>query len=339
MPYTVVVVLHDSATELAALLRSVDAQLPERPQLVVVDSGSHDDGPAIAGEWGAEVIRLPGNLGFGAASNAGVAAADHAVSVLLNPDCELLDDGLARLADAAHADPRALHAPRLLDADGSVQRSAHPLPGTVGAVGAAAVHPPLLPRALRDRVEPYRAERPRTVGWALGACLAADTGALRRLGPFDPAVHLFAEDMDLCLRARAAGLPTVLHPQLRIRHAGGHATHRDGEPVDALARRRRAVVGAARGAARARARRPRPGPHLRLPRGRPHAPGGRRATALAPARGAGPRSPVAVGAVRAVGAAALAAAAVDAPAVGPAAVSAAALARPVGAGGAEPAPR
>ena len=247
MSYTVVVVLHDSATELAALLRSVDAQLPERPQLVVVDSGSHDDGPAIAGEWGAEVIRLPGNLGFGAASNAGVAAADHAVSVLLNPDCELLDDGLARLADAARADPRALHAPRLLDADGSVQRSAHPLPGTVGAVGAAAVHPPLLPRALRERVEPYRAERPRTVGWALGACLAADTAALRRLGPFDPAVHLFAEDMDLCLRARAAGLPTVLHPQLRIRHAGGHATHRDGEPVDALARRRRAVVGAARG--------------------------------------------------------------------------------------------
>ena len=108
---------------------------------------------------------------------------------------------------------------------------------------AAPLHPPLLPRALRERVEPYRAERPRTVGWAIGACLAADTGALRRLGPFDPAVHLFAEDMDLCLRARAAGLPTVLHPELRMRHAGGHATHRDGEPLTrsrgAAARRRR----------------------------------------------------------------------------------------------------
>jgi hypothetical protein len=43
-------------------------------------------------------------------------------------------------------------------------------------------------------------------------------------------------------------MPTVLHPGLRIRHAGGHATLRDGEPLDLLARRRRAVVGAARGA-------------------------------------------------------------------------------------------
>ncbi len=128
-----------------------------------------------------------------------------------------------------------------------MQRSAHPLPGTLGALAFAPLHPPLLPRPLRDRVEPYRSERPRTVGWAIGACLAAPTTVLRRLGPFDPGVHLFAEDMDLCLRARAAGLPTILHPDLRIRHAGGHATLRAGEPLDVLARRRRAVVGAVRG--------------------------------------------------------------------------------------------
>ena len=247
MPFTVVVVLHDSAAEVARLLRSVDGHLPERPQLVAVDSGSRDAGPALARDWGAELVRLPGNLGFGAASNAGVARAEHAATVLLNPDCVLLDDALARLAALARAHPRALHAPRLLETDGSVQRSAHPLPGTVGAVAAAALHPPLLPRAVRERIEPYRGERARSVGWALGACLAADTGALRRLGPFDPAVHLFAEDMDLCLRARAAGLPTVLHPGLRIVHAGGHATRRDREPFVLLARRRRAVVGAVRG--------------------------------------------------------------------------------------------
>ena len=39
--------------------------------------------------------------------------------------------------------------------------------------------------------------------------------------------------MELCLRARAAGIPTVLHPRLRVRHTGGHATLRDGEPFDA----------------------------------------------------------------------------------------------------------
>jgi GT2 family glycosyltransferase len=248
VPFTVVVVLHDSAAELAALLRSIDAHLAHsRPQVVAVDCGSGDGGAEVAARWGAELIARPDNPGFGAACNLGVERAGRDVTVLLNPDCELLDDGLARLAAHARAHLGALHAPRLLNADGTLQRSAHPLPGTLGALAAAAVHGPALPRALRERVEPYRAERPRTVGWAVAACLAADTALLRRLGPFDPAVHLFGEDMELCLRARAQGVPTVLHPDVRIRHTGGHATLRDGEPFDLLARRRREVVGRCRG--------------------------------------------------------------------------------------------
>ena len=169
--------------------------------------------------------------------------------------------------------------PRLLNPDGSVQRSAHPLPGTAGALLPALVHAPLLPEPLRERVEPYRAERPRSVGWAIAACLAARTDVLRRLGPFDARQFLFFEDMDLCLRARAAGIPTVLDPRVRIRHLGGHATGPAyaGEPHELLARRRREVVAANRGRARCRARRPRPGadvrhPRLRAPGARPRGP-------------------------------------------------------------------
>ena len=238
-PFTAVVVLHDSEPELAVLLRSLAAHLPEPPQLVVVDTGSTDGGLELARRHGAELVELPGNPGFGAANNAGIERARHDVTVLLNPDTELVDDSLHELARLARIHPHALHAPRLLEADGSVQRTAHPLPGTAGALLPALVHPPLLPRALRDRVEPYRSGTSRTVGWAIAACLASGTGTLRRLGPFDPAVHLFAEDMELGLRARAAGVPTVLHPHLRLRHTGGHAVLRGGEPFTVLARRRR----------------------------------------------------------------------------------------------------
>jgi N-acetylglucosaminyl-diphospho-decaprenol L-rhamnosyltransferase len=246
-PFAAVVVLHDSGPELRALLASF--AIHGRPaQLVVVDTGSSDEGPAVARDAGAELMELPHNPGFGAASNAGVAAARHDVTVLLNPDTELVDDSLNELATLARIHPHALHAPRLLKLDGATQRSAHPLPGTPGALIPALVHPPLLPRALRERAEPHRADTARTVGWAIAACLAADTRTLRALGPFEPDVHLFAEDMELGLRARERGIPTVLHPHLRVRHAGGHAVLRDGEPFELLARRRREAIARARGA-------------------------------------------------------------------------------------------
>jgi N-acetylglucosaminyl-diphospho-decaprenol L-rhamnosyltransferase len=245
---SVVCVLHDSAAVLPALLASLARHLPAA-QLVAVDTDSRDDGPGLAAAAGAEVVRLGANPGFGAASNAGLALALHPATALLNPDCELLDAGLARLAAAA-SERDALWAPRLVDATGRIEKSAHPLPGTLGALIPALVHPPLLPRPVRLRVEPWRAGRPRTVGWAVGACLVARTRTLRRLGPFDPSHFLFHEDMDLCLRARAAGVPTILDPGVAVRHAGGHATRAfyGGEPSVLLARRRRAVVEANLGA-------------------------------------------------------------------------------------------
>ncbi len=247
MRLSVVTVLHDSAPELPALLASLGRHLPDA-QVVAVDTASTDDGPALAADAGAEVVRLAANPGFGAANNAGVERARHRVSVLINPDCELIDSGLEGLAEAARRHD-ALLAPRLLGLDGLVQHTAHPLPGTPGALLPAVLHPPLLPSALRERTEPWRSARARTTGWAIAACLVARTGTLRRLGPFDPEPFLFFEDLDLCLRARAAGVPTVYVPQVTVRHAGGHSTLRAyaGEPHTLLAQRRRSVVRARRG--------------------------------------------------------------------------------------------
>ena len=127
-PFTAVVVIHDSEDELGALLASLPRHLPAVPQLVVVDAGSRDGGAALAREHGAEVVERPDNPGFGPASNAGVERARSDVTVLLNPDIELRDAALAELATRAAARD-ALLAPRLLEADGSVQRTAHPVPG------------------------------------------------------------------------------------------------------------------------------------------------------------------------------------------------------------------
>jgi N-acetylglucosaminyl-diphospho-decaprenol L-rhamnosyltransferase len=235
---SIVTVLHQSAPELPRLLGSIDAHVHPRPEIVAVDSGSTDGGADLAREAGAEVIVLEGNLGFGAATNTGVRQARNDVTALLNPDCELLDGSLAELAARA-ATTDALLVPRLLDPDGSPQRSAHPLPGRPASLLRAVLPGPALP-------QPHRARRTRAVGWAIAACLVARTELLQRLGPFDPDAFLFYEDLDLCLRAREAGVPTVLHPDVRVRHLGGRSTERafGAEPFELQARRRREVVGA-----------------------------------------------------------------------------------------------
>ena len=239
----VVTVIHDSEADLERLLDSLHLLPGPAPQTVVVDSGSRDRGAALARDRGAEVIDLGANQGFGAGCNAGLRLVHEPVVALLNPDVELLDGGLAALA--AEAGTReALLAPRMLNTDASVQDSAHPPPGTPTAVACAALPRRALPRPLRLHVEPWRSDAPRTVGWAIGACLVAQTGLLRRLGPFDPAAFLFYEDLELCLRAGHAGAPTLLRPAVALRHRGGGSVVPAfaGADLELRARRRREVL-------------------------------------------------------------------------------------------------
>ena len=253
MSFAAIVVLHRSRAELAQLLPTLHAD-----QLIVVDTGPDDGGAQLARDHGAELIERRDNPGFGAANNLALERVRQPVTILLNPDVIVHGDALERLTERTHRP--GLHAPRLLNADGSVQRSAHPLPGTLGAFLPALIHPPLLPKPIRDRVEPYRADTPRTVGWAIAACLAARTPMPR----FDPAIHLFAEDMDLCLRARDEGLPTHYHPDIEVTHTGRHSVSE--EPFATLARQRRDVIERTLGTARTQARRRRPTAHVRHPR-------------------------------------------------------------------------
>jgi N-acetylglucosaminyl-diphospho-decaprenol L-rhamnosyltransferase len=241
--FAIVTVIHDSAADLERLLDSVERHLDPRPVVVVVDSGSTDRGPELARERGAVVTALDGNRGFGAGCNAGLALVEAPVTALVNPDVELLDGGLARLAAEA-AGREALLAPRLLNSDGSVQDSAHPPPGRLEGLVPALLPRPLLPGPLRRRYEPWRSQRPEVVGWAVAACLAARTDLLRRLGPFDPDAFLFYEDMELCLRGRRAGVPTLLRPDVALRHRGGASvgTALGGRDLPLRARRRREVV-------------------------------------------------------------------------------------------------
>jgi N-acetylglucosaminyl-diphospho-decaprenol L-rhamnosyltransferase len=218
--------------------------------VIVVDSGSTDGSAEIARAGGATVIELGENVGFGRASNAGVAAADEPVSILINPDVELLDGSLAQL------DPKEdeLLAPLVLSPDGSRQDTAQAEPGSVAALAIALIPPAAMPKPLRKAACPWTADQPRRVGWAVGACIVARTSTLKRLGPFDERIFMYAEDLDLGLRAADQGIEIWFRPEARVLHHGAHSTTQafGGEPFELLAKQRQDVLRERRGRTRAR---------------------------------------------------------------------------------------
>jgi GT2 family glycosyltransferase len=242
-----VTVLHDSEREVSALLRSVERHLPGA-RVVAIDSGSSDGGADAVRRLSdrATVVELDRNAGFGAGCNAAMESVDEPVTVLLNPDIELLDSSLADLADEVlRGDrPERILAPLVIRPVGRREDSAHMEPGTAAELARAAVPGAAMPRALRNAVEPWRSDRPRMVGWAVGCCLVARTETLRRLGPFDDRAFMYAEDLDLGLRATDAGIETWFWPSGRVLHHRAHASERlfGGEPYELLASRRREVV-------------------------------------------------------------------------------------------------
>ena len=199
------------------------------------------------------MIELGENVGFGRASNAGVEQVDESVTVLVNPDVELVDGSLVKLAEELRRSDRIL-APAVLLPDGSRQDSAQAEPGSAGALAIAAVPPALMPPPLRSRACPWTSSKPQRVGWAVGCCLAARTDTLRRLGPFDERIFMYGEDLDLGLRAADQGIETWFWPDARVIHRGAHSTEPafGGEAFELLAAQRRRVIAERRGHDRAR---------------------------------------------------------------------------------------
>lgn len=248
---TIVTVTHNSAPEIAVLLDSVERHLPGA-QMICVDCASDDDSVAVAAArpWVTSVA-LGENVGFGRGCNRGLEHVTAPVTVLLNPDVVLIDDSLRALAaEAAREDqPERLLAPVLLNPDGTRQDGVHAAPGSAADLVSTLVPGTLVPARSGTALRPWRARRARRVGWAIGAALAARTCTLRRLGPFNEQIFMYGEDLELGLRAGAAGVQTWFWPQARVIHTGAHATGGafGGEDFARLAGTRHAAIATARG--------------------------------------------------------------------------------------------
>src|SRR3982074_3042745 len=124
---SVVVVTYDA---LPWIERSLDSLRGTNAEVIVVDHGSTDGTLDLVRERFPEARLVEQeNRGFGAGNNAGMRIASGRYFMLLNPDAWLTDGALEHLVAFAEEHPgAAVIGPRLLNPDGSLQRSVRGFP-------------------------------------------------------------------------------------------------------------------------------------------------------------------------------------------------------------------
>jgi GT2 family glycosyltransferase len=229
-PVSVVIVNHNAGRLLADC---IEAALAQARQVIVVDNASRL-GPfeTVARRFATHprfrILRSRINTGFAAGCNRGSGVATQPVLLFLNPDCILGTGSVAALLRGLRSDDRVGMAGGLLtDVGGKEQggaRRSMPTPwrAFVRGFGLGKLAW-LAPRLLSDfclHREPLP-DRPIEVEAVSGALTMVRREAFDAAGPWDEGFFLHCEDLDLCVRFRAAGWRILFVPDAPAVHHRG----------------------------------------------------------------------------------------------------------------------
>ncbi|HVM68437.1 MAG TPA: glycosyltransferase family 2 protein [Gaiellaceae bacterium] len=219
-----VVVTYDALPWLDRCLESVRGV-----ETIVVDHGSTDGTLELVRERFPEVRLVEqGNRGLAAGWNTGIRHASGDWLLILNADAWLTEGSLERLVAFGEAHARAaVVGPRLLNLDGSLQRSVRGFP-TVWRLATEYLF--LRKLAPRSRLlnafygAGFAHDEPREAEFVMGACMLVRRAAVDEVGELDESYFLFSEETDWCHRFRAAGWQVWFTPSAECVHVGG-ASH------------------------------------------------------------------------------------------------------------------
>jgi GT2 family glycosyltransferase len=233
---SVVVVAADSGPLLRACVDSVLAS--DAAELVLVDNASGDGVvEQIAAERHSEsrlaILRNATNIGFGPACNRGAAHTSGDVLVFLNPDAALRADTLPAVRAAFASDPVVavigvnVCAPEGVPARGNRRREPTLRRALMTVSGLARLERRFPSLAGIEMPAPQATPDRRSLEFVeaiSGACIAVRAEAFVKIGGFDEAYFLHAEDLDLCRRMRDAGYAVAFAAGVCITHTQGSSS-------------------------------------------------------------------------------------------------------------------
>ena len=222
----VVIVTHNSATDIAPLIDDLRvAALDTRLRVIVVDNQSSDGTvDMIRRHPDVTLIESNENLGYAGGINAGLPCADPCDAVLiLNPDLALAFDTVTRLQLAAEAERIGAVVPLMLDGGGATFNSLRREPTLTRAIGDAILgrRLPARPGFLSEtdsRPAGYREVR--DVDWATGAALLVPATVFREVGPWNEEFFMYSEETDYFRRIRESGRLVRFEPAAVVKHSG-----------------------------------------------------------------------------------------------------------------------
>ncbi len=228
---SVVVVTYNALPWIERCLESVRGN-----ETIVVDHGSTDGTLELVRERFPEATLVEQeNKGLGGGSNAGMRLATGDYYLLLNADAWALGDAVERLAAFADEHSRAaVVGPKLLNPDGSLQRSVRGFPTLWRLATEYFFLRKLAPRTRALNAfygARFAHDRVREADFLMGACLLVRREAADTVGLFDEDFFMFSEETDWCYRFRQAGWSVFFTPDAEFTHVGGATTARDWGPM------------------------------------------------------------------------------------------------------------
>jgi GT2 family glycosyltransferase len=228
---SVIVVTYNALPWIERCLESVRGH-----ETIVVDHGSTDGTLDVVRERFPEARLIQQeNKGLGGGSNAGMRVATGDYYLLLNSDAWAIGGAVDRLAAFADEHPRtAVVGPKLLNPDGSLQRSVRGFPTLWRLATEYFFLRKLAPRTRALNAlsgARFAHDRVREADFLMGACLLVRREAADTVGLFDEDFFMFSEETDWCYRFRAAGWSVLFTPDAEFTHVGGATTARDWGPM------------------------------------------------------------------------------------------------------------
>jgi len=209
------IVNHNGESYLEQTLRAVARLGPDVDDVLLIDSGSTDRGPALVGERfpHVRVIELGANLGPGAARNRAIQEAAHDRILLIDNDVEPEPGSVNALASALDD-----HATAVVAMAAVLYQAA---PDRVQYVGAEPhfLGTPILLHADTPAAELERVVR--VVGTAITCCIMVDRIRFGSRPWFDEQLFFYLEDHEFGLRASLQGYDCLAVPAARCLHRKG----------------------------------------------------------------------------------------------------------------------